>query len=67
MSINNIDSYLLIVLGAVGILVGCILGRFEWQKYKSGINYGVTNHTKAIFIIIISCIVLLNGIIRILQ
>lgn len=63
---NNIDSYLLLVFGTIGVLISLLLWKFEWEKYKSGTPYGVTNHARAVILTCIFFIILLSGLLRIL-
>ncbi len=61
------DSYLKLATGFIGIVLGSLWLKFEWEKYKSGTPYGVTNHFKAVLVFIIFSAILINGLIDMIK
>ena len=64
---KTMNSYLLILSGTFCVILGLLWSRFEWQKYKSGTDYWITNHRRAIIITVIFLFITLNEILNVFR
>ncbi len=63
---NISTEALLIIFGIIGAVFGFLESKPEWEKYKNGTEYWLTNHHRPFMIFILSCIVVIYNIWKIL-
>ena len=61
---DSMNSYLIIASSIFCLIIGILCLKFEWQKHKSGTDYWITNHFKALIVLAIFFVIVLYEIFK---